>query len=65
MIDVADDVEEMSLLVDMSYVDWMIRLICCISRELHLITYGGYLYIVIEDLRHVRFYHKRKTCISN
>jgi hypothetical protein len=39
--DVADDVEEICLVVDVSYVDWMMRWICCMSRELHLNTYSG------------------------
>jgi hypothetical protein len=37
---VADDVEEMSLIVDVSCVYWMMRLIVCMSRELHLINYS-------------------------
>jgi hypothetical protein len=39
--DVADDVEEMGLVVNMSYVDWMMRWIGCMSRKLHLNTYSG------------------------
>jgi hypothetical protein len=29
---VTDDIEKMSLIVDMSYVDWMMRWICCMSK---------------------------------
>jgi hypothetical protein len=47
---VTDDVEEMRLLVDVSYVDWMLRCIYCMSRELYLSTYSGHLYIVREDM---------------
>jgi hypothetical protein len=39
--DVADNVEEMGLVVDVSCVDWMMRWIGYISRELHLSTYSG------------------------
>jgi hypothetical protein len=39
--DVSDNIEEMSLVVDVSCVDWMIKWICCISRELHLSNYSG------------------------
>jgi hypothetical protein len=38
--DVADDVEKMSLIVDVSCVDWMMRWICSMSKELHLSTYS-------------------------
>jgi hypothetical protein len=39
--DVTDDVEKISLVVDVSYVNWMMRWIGCMLRELHLITYSG------------------------
>jgi hypothetical protein len=39
--DVADDVEKICLVVDVSYVDWMMRWICYMSRELYLNTYSG------------------------
>jgi hypothetical protein len=35
---VADDIDEMSLIVNVSCVDWMMRWIGYISRELHLST---------------------------
>jgi hypothetical protein len=44
--DVSDGVEKMSLVVNVSCVDWMMSWIGCISRELHLSNYSGYLYIV-------------------
>jgi hypothetical protein len=37
---VTNDVEEMSLIVDVSYIDWMMKWICWVSRELHLNTYS-------------------------
>jgi hypothetical protein len=39
--DVADNVEEIRLVVDVSYVDWMMRWIDYMSRELQLSTYNG------------------------
>jgi hypothetical protein len=39
--DVADDIEEICLVVDVACVDWMMRWIYCMSRELHLSTNSG------------------------
>jgi hypothetical protein len=39
--DVVNDVEQMSLIVDVSCVDWMMRWIGCMPRELILSTYSG------------------------
>jgi hypothetical protein len=38
---VTDDVEKISLIVDVSCVDWMMRWIVCMSKKLHLSTYSG------------------------
>jgi hypothetical protein len=38
--DVTDNVEKMSLIVNVTCVDWMMRRIDHISRELHLSTYS-------------------------
>jgi hypothetical protein len=38
--DVADDVEEIGLVADVSCVDWMLKWIACMSQELHLSTYS-------------------------
>jgi hypothetical protein len=35
-----DDVDKMGLIIDVSCVDWMMRWIDCMSRELYLITYS-------------------------
>jgi hypothetical protein len=39
--DVTNDVEEICWIIDVSYVDWMMRWIGCKSRELHLSAYSG------------------------
>jgi hypothetical protein len=39
--DVVDDVEKISLIADVSYVDWMMRGIDCMSKEFNLSTYSG------------------------
>jgi hypothetical protein len=38
--DVADDIDQMSLIIDVSCVDLMMRWIDCMSKELHLSTYS-------------------------
>jgi hypothetical protein len=38
---VANDIDELGLFVDVSCVDWMIRWIGCMLRELYLSTYSG------------------------
>jgi hypothetical protein len=40
MDDGVDDVEKMSLVADVSYVDWMMRWIGRMSRKLHLSNYS-------------------------
>jgi hypothetical protein len=43
--DMADDIEKIRLIIDVSYVDWMMRWIEYRSRELYLSIYSGsYLY---------------------
>jgi hypothetical protein len=43
--DVADDIEKIRLIIDIFYVDWMMRWIEYMSRELYLSIYSGsYLY---------------------
>jgi hypothetical protein len=39
--DVADDVKEICLIVDVLYVDWIMRWIGRMSIELYLSTYSG------------------------
>jgi hypothetical protein len=42
---VADDIEKIRLIIDIFYVDWMMRWIEYMSRELYLSMYSGsYLY---------------------
>jgi hypothetical protein len=36
--DAEDDIDEMNLVVYVSYVNWMMRWISCMSRKLHLST---------------------------
>jgi hypothetical protein len=39
--DVIDDVEEISLVVNVSYIDWMMKWIDYTLKELYLINYSG------------------------
>jgi hypothetical protein len=58
--DLVDNAEEMSLIVVTSCVDWMMRWITYMSKELYLSTYSGsslyswtvyiYIYINIEQI---------------
>jgi hypothetical protein len=38
--DVTEDIEEMNLIVNASSIDWMMRWICYMLKELYLITYN-------------------------
>jgi hypothetical protein len=38
--DVTEDIKEMSLIVNASSIDWMMRWICYMLKELYLITYN-------------------------
>jgi hypothetical protein len=48
---VTDDIDKKDLVVDVSCVDWMMRWIDYISKELHLSILIGHLYIVRENMQ--------------